>query len=83
VSQQFGSSRRVNESHVAFVNAHGLKACVADFIFRVDEGVANGVKIVVSHRVGQNQYSLKFKAFGGLRFAKMKAGFAGPLRSKL
>jgi hypothetical protein len=36
---------------VALVNAHALEECVADFKFGVDEGVANGVEVVMRHRV--------------------------------
>jgi hypothetical protein len=48
--QQLSTARRVDEGHVALVNAHALEECVTDFKFGVDEGVANGVKVVMRHR---------------------------------
>jgi hypothetical protein len=47
--KQFGSARRVNEGHVSFIDAHRLKLGVADFVFRINQSVANGIKIVMRH----------------------------------
>jgi hypothetical protein len=49
--QQFGSTGRVNESHVALIDTHGFQKRVTDFEFRVDKGVAYGIEIVMRHEL--------------------------------
>jgi hypothetical protein len=48
--KQLGSARRVNESHVSLIDPHRFELSVADFVFRINQSVANGIKIVVRHR---------------------------------
>ena len=49
VLKQLGSARRVNEGHVSLIDSHGFELSVADFVFRINQSVANGIKIVVRH----------------------------------
>jgi hypothetical protein len=62
LGQQLGTARCVDQGHVALVHAHGLKLAVRDFVFRIDQGVANGVEVVVGHDADQVSKSSKFKA---------------------
>jgi len=45
--QQLCATGGVDQCHVALADAHLLKQRVRNFVFGVDQGVANGVEIVV------------------------------------
>lgn len=46
---------RVDQRHVPLAHAHGLQQGVRDFVFRIDQRIANRVKVVVRHeRTSEN-----------------------------
>ena len=49
MGQQLCATGGVDQCHVALADAHLLKQRVRNFVFGVDQGVANGVEIVVGH----------------------------------
>ena len=60
--EQFGPLRGVNQCHVPLAHAHGEQQFVRNLVFGIDQGVANGVKVVVGHM----QCSLKTQEFNGI-----------------
>jgi hypothetical protein len=46
---------RVDQSHVALAHPHGAEQCIGNFVFGIDQGVANGIKVVVGHGELENE----------------------------
>ena len=55
VPQQLRASWRINQRHMPLVHPHGLELIVRDFVFRVDQGVADGVEVVAGHGLGADR----------------------------
>ena len=53
MTQQLSASRRIDQGHVPLVYTHGLELGIRDFVFGVDQGVANGVDMVMGHGTKQ------------------------------
>ena len=50
--QQLCATGGVDQRHVALADAHLLEQSVCNFVFGVDQGIADGVEIVVGHESG-------------------------------
>ena len=49
MTQQLGALHIVDQGHVALADAHGSEQSVTDFVFGVDQRIADRVKVVVGH----------------------------------
>jgi hypothetical protein len=47
--QQFGALCGVDERHVPLAHTHAAQQCIRDFVFGIDQGIADGVEVVVRH----------------------------------
>jgi hypothetical protein len=50
--QQLCATGGVDQRHVALADAHLLEQSVCNFVFGVNQGIADGVEIVVGHESG-------------------------------
>jgi malonyl CoA-acyl carrier protein transacylase len=49
MGEQFSTLGCVDQRHVPLAHAHGAQQRIRDFVFGIDQGVANGVEVVMGH----------------------------------
>ena len=60
VFEQFSALRCADQGHVPLAHTHGAQQFIGDFVFGIDQGVANGIEVVMGHGGVRNCKNTEF-----------------------